>query len=161
MNQSNLEMQAQLQQTLANQAREQNKMMLNQQEFNKQMVDSQSNFFKMTSESIQSILSSIPTMMRQYAIEAQTFNPALLSAVAPQLMLTVANSALAPSTSLTPPKDVVLSPAPSGVTASVQVPENVPSTSQSSDLGSRPELSNVQEAAQVQENRQAPQSSAS
>ena len=52
MNQSNLEMQAQLQQTLADQAWEQNKMMLNQQEFNKQMVDLQSNFFKMTSESI-------------------------------------------------------------------------------------------------------------
>ena len=40
MNQSNLEMQAQLQQTLADQAREQNKMMLNQQVFNKQIVDS-------------------------------------------------------------------------------------------------------------------------
>ena len=83
MNQSQLEMQAQLQQTLADQAREQNKIMLKQQEINKQIVDSQTNFFKMTSESIQSILSSIPTMMRQYVIEAQAFNPAPLSAVAP------------------------------------------------------------------------------
>ena len=40
MNQSNLETLAQLQQTMADQAREQNKMMLNQQEFNKQLVDS-------------------------------------------------------------------------------------------------------------------------
>ena len=83
MNQSQLEMQAQLQQTLADQAREQNKILLKQQEMNKQIIDSQTNFFKMTSESIQSILSSIPTMMRQYAIEAQAFNPAPLSAVAP------------------------------------------------------------------------------
>ena len=83
MNQSNLEMQAQLQHTLADQAQEQNNLMLNQEEFNKQMVDSQRNFFKMTSESIQSILSSIPTMMRQYAIEAQKFNPVPLSIVAP------------------------------------------------------------------------------
>ena len=87
MNQSNLETLAQLQQTMADQAREQNKMMLNQQEFNKQLVDLQSNFMKMTSESIQSILISIPTMMRQYAIEAQAFNPAPLSTVAPQLLL--------------------------------------------------------------------------
>ena len=52
MNQSNLETLAQLQQTMADQAREQNKMMLNQQEFNKQLVDSQNNFMKMTSESL-------------------------------------------------------------------------------------------------------------
>ena len=129
-------------------------MMLNQQEFNKQMVDSQSNFFKMMSESIQSILSSIPTMMRQYAIEAQAFNLAPLSAIAPQLMFTMANSALAPSGS-------VLSPTPSRVAASAQVPESVPSTPQSSDLRSHPELSNVRKAAQVQENRQAPPSLAS
>ena len=87
MNQSNLETLAQLQQTMADQAREQNKMMLNQQQFNKQLVDSQNNFMKMTSESLQSILISIPTMMRQYVIEAQTINPAPLSAVAPQLLL--------------------------------------------------------------------------
>ena len=86
-------------------------MMLNQLKFNKQLIDSQSNFMKMTSESIQSILSSIPTMMMQYAIEAQAFNPAPLSAVAPQLMLTMANSALARS-------GVVLSPAPSEVASS-------------------------------------------
>ena len=120
------------------------------------MVNLQRNFFKMMSESIESILNSIPTMMRQYAIEAQTFNPAPLSAVAPQLMLTMANSALAPSASLTPPGGVVLSPAPSEVATLVQVPKNVLSTPQSLDLGSHPELSNVQEAAQVQENRQAP-----
>ena len=48
MNQSNLETLAQLQQTMADQAREQNKMMLNQQEFNKQLVDSQNNFMKST-----------------------------------------------------------------------------------------------------------------
>ena len=108
---------------------------------------------KMTSDSIQSILSSIPTMMRQYAIEAQAFNPAPLSAVAPQLMLTMANSALAPS-------GVVLSSTPSAVAASTQVPDNVPSTPQSSDPGSHPELSNVQEAAQDQKSRQAPPSSA-
>ena len=40
MNQSNLETLAQLQQTMADQARKQNEMMLNQQEFNKQLVDS-------------------------------------------------------------------------------------------------------------------------
>ena len=40
MNQSQLEMQAQLQQTLADQAREQNKIMLKQQEMNKQIVNS-------------------------------------------------------------------------------------------------------------------------
>ena len=71
-------------------------MMLNQQEFNKQLVDSQNNFMKSTSESLQSILVSLPTMMRQYEIEAQALNPAPLSTVAPQLMLTMANSAPTP-----------------------------------------------------------------
>ena len=52
MNQFNLETLAQLQQTMADQAREQNKMMLNQQEFNKQLVDSQNNFMKSTCESL-------------------------------------------------------------------------------------------------------------
>ena len=117
-------------------------MMLNQQEFNKQLVDSQSNFMKSTYESIQSILSSIPTMMRQYAIEAQAFNPTPLSAIAPQLMLTMANSALAPS-------GAVLSPIPSTVAASTQVPDNVPSTPQSSDPGSHPEVSNVQKQPKI------------
>ena len=107
---------------------------------------------KSTYESIQSILSSIPTMMRQYAIKAQAFNPAPLSIVAPQLMLTMANFALAPS-------GAVLSPTPSVVAASTQVPNNVPSTPQSSDSGSHPEVSNIQEAAQDQESRQAPPSS--
>ena len=122
-------------------------MMLNQQEFNKQLVDSQNNFMKMTSESLQSILISIPTMMRQYAIEAQAFNPAPLSVVAPQLLLPLTQG-------------VVLSRAPSGVTASAQVLNNVPSTPQSADPGSHRELSNVQEAAHVQESRQDPPSSA-
>ena len=145
MNQSNLETLAQLQQTMADQAREQNKMMLNQQEFNKQLVDSQNNFVKMTSESLQSILISIPTMMRQYAIKAQAFNLAPLSAVAPQLMLP-------------PAQGIVLSRVPSGVAASAQVPDDVPSTPQSTDPGSHPELSNVQEATNVQESRQDPTS---
>ena len=145
MNQSNLETLAQLQQTMAEQAREQKKMMLNQQQFNKQLVDSQNNFMKMTSESLQSILISIPTMIRQYAIEAQAFNPAPLSVVAPQLLLP-------------PPQGVVLSRAPSGVAESAQVPDDVPSTLQSADPGSHPELSNVQEAAQVQKSQQAPPS---
>ena len=52
MNQSNLETLAQLQQTMADQVREQNKMMLNQQEFNKQLVDSQNNFMKSIYESL-------------------------------------------------------------------------------------------------------------
>ena len=111
-------------------------MMLNQQEFNKQLVDSQNNFMKSTCESLQSILISIPTMMRQYAIEAQAFNPTPLSTVAPQVMLTMANSALAPSGAL-------LSPTPSAIAASTQVPDNVPSTPQSFDLGSHAEVSNV------------------
>ena len=64
MNQSNLETLAQLQQTMADQARKQNKMMFNQQQFNKQLVDSQNNFMKSTCESLQSILVSLPTMMR-------------------------------------------------------------------------------------------------
>ena len=111
MNQSNLETLAQLQQTMADQAWEQNKMMLNQQQFNKQLVDSQNNFMKSTCKSLQSILVSLPTMMRQYAIEAQALNPAPLSTISPQLMLTMANSAPAPSGD-------VLSPTPSAVAAS-------------------------------------------
>ena len=124
MNQSNLETLIQLQQTMVDQAREQNKMMLNQQEFNKQLVDSQNNFMKSTCESLQSISISIPIMrhfnliMRQYAIEAQALNPASLSTVAPQLMLTMANFAPAPSGAL-------LSPTPSAVATSTQVPDNV------------------------------------
>ena len=127
---------------------------------NKQIVNSQTNFFKMTSESIQSILSSIPTMMRQYAIEAQTLNPVPLNTVLPQLLLTMANSALLPSTSLPPVEVVVLSRAPSRIAASAQVLEIVPSTPQSSDLRSQPDPKNVQEEAEVQD-RQVPPSSAS
>ena len=128
-------------------------MMLNQQEFNKQLVDSQINFMKSTFESLQSILVFLPTMMRQYAIEAQALNPASLSIVAPQLMLTMVNSAPAPASA-------VLSPTPSAVAASTQVPDNVPSTPQSSDPRSHPEVNNVQEAPQDPESRQAPPSSA-
>ena len=140
-----------MQQTMADQAREQNKMMLNQQEFNKQLVDSQNNFMKSTCESLQSILVSLPTMIRQYAIEAQALNPVPLSTAAPQLMLTMPNSAPALL-------GAVLSPAPSAVAASTQVPDNVPSTPQRSDLRSHPEVSNVQEAPQDPESRQAPPS---
>ena len=153
MNQSNLETLAQMQQTMADQAREQNKMMLNQQEFNKQLVDSQNNFMKSTCESLQSILVSLPNMMRQYAIKALALNPAPLSTVAPQLMLTMANSALAPS-------GAMLSPTPCAVAASTQVPDIVSSTPQSSDPGSHPKVSNVQEVAQDPESRQASPSSA-
>ena len=128
-------------------------MMLNQQQFNKQLVDSQNNFMKSTCESLQSILVSLPTMMRQYAIEAQALNPPPLSTVAPQLMLTMANSAPAPS-------GAMLSPTPSAVAESTQVPDNVPSTPQSSDPGSHPEVSNVEEAPQAPEGRQGPASSA-
>ena len=107
---------------------------------------------KSTCESLQSILVSLPTMMRQYAIEAQALNSVPLSTVAPQLMLTMANSAPTPSGAL-------LSPTPSAVAASTQVPDNVPSTPQSSDSGSHPEVSNVLEAAQDPDCRQAPPSS--
>ena len=86
-------------------------------------------------------------------IEAQALNPTPLSTIAPQLMLTMANSAPAPS-------GAVLSPIPSAVAASTQVPDSVPSTPQSFDPGSHPEVSNVQEAAQDPESRQAPPSSA-
>ena len=113
---------------------------------NKEIVDLQNNFFRMTSESIQSILSSIPTMMKQFAIEAQAFNPAPLSIVAPQLLLP-------------PSEGVVLSRAPSGVAASAQVPETVPSTPQSSDVGSQADPRNVQDEAELQD-RQVPPSSA-
>ena len=89
--------------------------------------------------------------MRQYAIEAQALNPAPLSTVAPQLMLTMANFAPALLGSL-------LSPTPSVVAASTQVPDNVPSTLQSFDPGSHPEVSNVLEAAQDPDSRQAPSS---
>ena len=85
-------------------------------------------------------------MMRQYAIEAQTLNLAPLNTVAPQLLLP-------------PVEGVVLSRAPSGVAASAQVLETVPSTPQSSDLGSQPDPRNVQEEAEVQD-RQVPPSSA-
>ena len=129
-------------------------MMLNQQEFNKQLVDSQNNFMKSTCKSLQSILVSLPTMMRQYAIEAQALNPGPLSTVAPQLMLTMANPTLAPL-------GAVPSLTPSAVAASTQVPDNVLSTPQSSDPGSHPEVSNVQEAAQDPAGWQAPSSSAS
>ena len=55
-------------------------------------------------------------------------NPVPLNAVAPQLLLTMANFALAPSTSLPPPEGFVLSPAPSRVATSAQVPKSVLST---------------------------------
>ena len=94
-------------------------------------------------------------------IEAQTLNPAPLNFVALQLMLTMANSALVPSTSLMPPECIVLSPTPSGITASVQVPKSLLSTPQSSGLASHPEPSNVHEVATVQEDPQVPPSLAS
>ena len=118
-------------------------MIRKQHGINKQMVDLQTNFFKMTSESLQKILSSIPIMMRQYAIEAQTLNPVPLNSIAPQLMLTMANFALAPSTLLMLLEYVVLSPAPFGVTTSVQVPKSLSSTPQSSELAGHSKPSNV------------------
>ena len=78
------------------------------------MTKLQNNFFKMMSKNIKNILRAIPTMMRQFAIEAQMLNPALLNFVALQVMLTIAISALTPLISLTPPEGAVLSLIPFG-----------------------------------------------
>ena len=117
MDDSNRILQVSMQQSLADQARESNKMMMqHQKEINaqmaKQMAKSQQEYLEMVGESIQHIMSLLPSMVISIVQKVQTLNPTPLSCVDPQLMLTMENSTLAPSSLQAPMPTFVLAPPP-------------------------------------------------
>ena len=117
MDDSNRILQASMQQSLADQARKNQKMMMeHQKEMNaqmaKQMAKSQQEYLKMVGESFQHIMSLLPLMVMSIVQKVQTLNPTPLSCVDSQLMLTMGNSALAPSSSQAPVSMFVLTPLP-------------------------------------------------
>ena len=93
MTESNFTMQASLQQSLADQARESHKMMMQHQ---REMVDSQREFMKIIGDSMKEMFSNLPTMVMSIVQKVQTMNPTPLSCVDPQLLLTMGNPLLAP-----------------------------------------------------------------
>ena len=93
MTESNFSMQASLQQSFADQARENHKMMMQHQ---KEMVESQKEF---RGDSMKEMFSNLPTMVMSIVQKVQTMNPTPLSCVDPQLLLTMGTPLLAPSSS--------------------------------------------------------------
>ena len=80
MTESNFSMQACLQQPLADQARENHKMMMQHQ---KEMVKSQKEFMKITGDSMKEMFSNLLTMVMSIVQKVQTMNPNPLSCVDP------------------------------------------------------------------------------
>ena len=80
MNESNFSMQASLQQSLADQAKENHKMMMQHQ---KEMAKSQKEFMKITRDSMKEMFSNLPTMVMSIVQKVQTMNPTPLSCVDP------------------------------------------------------------------------------
>ena len=93
MTESNFTMQASLQQSLVDQAKESHKMMMQHQ---REMVDSQREFMKITGDSMKEMFGNLPTMVMSIVQKVQTMNPTPLSCVDPQLLLTMGNPLLAP-----------------------------------------------------------------
>ena len=88
MDDSNRILQVSMQQCLADQARENLKMMMqHQKEMNAQMAEqmarSQQEYLKMAGESFQHIISSLPSMVMSIVQKVQTLNPTPLSCVDP------------------------------------------------------------------------------
>ena len=122
---------------MADQARENHKMMMQYQkematQMAEQMARSQQKYLKMVGESFQHIMSSLPSMVMSIIQKVQTLNPTPLSCVDPQLMLTMGNSAFAPSSSQAPVPTFVLAPPPLGTDPPAVAPQTVSNTPQSS-----------------------------
>ena len=96
---SNFSMQASLQQSLADQARENHKMIMQHQ---REMVELQKEFMKITRDSMKEMFNNLPTMVMSIVQKVQTMNPTPLSCVDLQLLLTMGNPLLAPSSSQAP-----------------------------------------------------------
>ena len=137
MDDSNRILQASMQQSMADQARENQKMMMQYQkemaaQMAKQMARSQQEYLKMVGESFQHIMSSLSSMVMSIVQKVQTLNPTPLSCVDPQLMLTMENSAFAPSSSQAPVLTFVLAPPPLGTNPPIAALQTVSNTQQSS-----------------------------
>ena len=99
MSESNFSMQASLQQSLADQARENHKMMMQHQ---KEMAESQKEFMKIIGDSMKEMFSNLLTMVMSIVQKVQTMNPTPFSYVDPQFLLTMRNPLLVPSSSQAP-----------------------------------------------------------
>ena len=77
-------------------------------------------------------MSSFPSMVMSIIQKVQTLNPTPLSCVDPQLMLTMGNSAFAPSSSQALVPTFVLAPPPLGTNSPAVAPQTVSNTPQSS-----------------------------
>ena len=96
-----------------------------------QMARSQQEYLKMAGESFQHIMSSLPSMVMSIIQKVQTLNPIPLSCVDPQLMLTMGNSAFAPSSSQAPVPTFVLAPPLLGTDPPAAAPQTVSNMPQS------------------------------
>ena len=137
MDDSNRILQASMQQSMADQARENQKMIMQHQkemaaQMAEQMARSQQEYLKMAGESFQHIMSTLPSMVMSIVQKVQTLNPTPLSCVDPQLMLTMGNSASAPSSSQAPVPSFVLAPPSLGTDPPAAAPQTVSHTPQSS-----------------------------
>ena len=130
MDDSNFILQASMQQSLADQAKENQKIMMqHQKEMNAQMAEqmtrSQQDYLKMAGESFQHIMNSLPSMVMSIVQRVQTLNPTPLNCVDPQLMLTMGNSALTPSSSQAPVPTFVLAPPPLATDPPATAPQTI------------------------------------
>ena len=91
MTESNFTMQASLQQSLVDQAKEIHKMMMQHQ---KEMAKSQKEFMKITRDSMKDMFSNLQTMVMSIVQKVQTMNPTPLSCIDLQLLLTMGNPSL-------------------------------------------------------------------
>ena len=152
MTESNFTMQASLQQSLADQARKSHKMMMLHQ---REMVDSQREFMKITGDSMKDMFGNLPTMVMSIVQKVQTMNPTPLSCVDPQLLLTMENPLLAPSSSqaplplpMAPPPHSAASP-PLPESHQRSPPSSVPLSIQSPQPVVEPEISSHKESEDV------------
>ena len=139
MDASNCILQASMQQFLADQAKENNKMMMqHQKEMNaqmaEQMAESQQENLKMARESFLNIMSSPLSMVMSIVQKVQTLNPTPLNCVDPQLMLTMGNLALMPSSSQAPAPTFVLALPPLPANFLASTPQTMLGMPQSSTL---------------------------
>ena len=85
----------------------------------------------MARESFRHIMSSLPLMVMSIVQKVQTLNSIPLSCMDPQLMLTMGNSAFAPSSLQAPIPTFVLAPPPLGTDSPATAPQTVSNTPQS------------------------------
>ena len=98
----------------------------------KEMAESQKEFMKITRDSMKEMFSNLLTMVMSIVQKVQTMNPTPFSSVDPQLLLTMGNPLLVPSSSQAPQLVVMALPPPHSTASPASVPESQLGTLQNS-----------------------------